>query len=162
MRAAARSEATLHPPRVGADQPVEEVPEVDQLGQLVDPLVHFAAGQAVEAALEAEQFGAGLLGVERRLLQGHADPEAHLPGLGPDVIAGHPGPPPARGQQGAQHVHRRGLPGPVRPEEPVDLAGGDPQVDTGDGSHPVEVPHQGFSEDGFAGALHEGLSTRRL
>ena len=74
--------------------------------------------------------------VERRLLERGADRRAHLRPLLDDVVAGDARRAGGRRQQRRQHVHGRGLAGAVRAEEPVDLAGGDGQVDPVDGVDP--------------------------
>ena len=63
--------------------------------------------------------------VERRLLEGHADTEPDRLGLVDDVVAGDPARPAARAQERAQHPDDGRLTGPVRPQEPVDLARSD-------------------------------------
>ena len=106
-----------HAPGVGADRPVEGVAEVDELAQLG----HAAASrawQAVEPALQPQQLGAGLLGVERRLLQGGADAQPHLAGSAGDVVAGHRGPAPG-GASSVQSMRTVvDLPAPFGPRNP--------------------------------------------
>ena len=56
-------------------------PEVDELGQLLDPAACHGSRKGEEAGLELKQFASGLDRVEGRLLEGGPDPE---PGPGPD------------------------------------------------------------------------------
>jgi len=122
--------------------PVECVTQLDQLAQFGQPPRHGLAGQAVEPTLQAQQLGAGLLGVERCVLECDADPEPDLPGLAGNVIAGYQRAAAGRRQEGAEHAYSGGLTRAVRSEEAVDFAGPDPQVDVVDGTGPVEVPGQ--------------------
>ena len=155
-------ETALHPARIGADRTIEGIAESMSVSQLGHPLVRISARQAVQPTLQAQQLGSGLLRVEGRFLQGDTDAEPHLTGLGCHVIAGHPGPAPGRGQQGAQHAHRGRLAGAVGPEEPVDLPGGDAEVDPVDGLDPVEMALETFGEDGVRRRRSRGCHHRPL
>ena len=113
-------EAALHAARVGADAAVERVADVDQLAELVDAAGRpRAAEQAVEPALQAQQLGAGLLGVERRLLQRDADAQAHLARARRRRRSRRPSP---RPPVGASSVHSMrtvvDLPAPFGPRKP--------------------------------------------
>ena len=55
------------------------------------------------------------------------------------------------------HFQRRGLAGTVRPEEAEDLAGGDGEVDAGDGEHVRELLAQSSDDDLFR---HRGRVSR--
>ena len=70
-------EPPLHPAGVGRDPVTDGDTDVDERDEFVDTGLAFGPAQAVQAALQIEEFESGLLGVERRLLQGHADVEAH-------------------------------------------------------------------------------------
>ena len=61
-------------------------------------------------------FG-GQLVVEGLLLEDQADVAADPAGVLDDVVAGHSGPSGCRSGQGAQHLDRGRLPGPVGPEK---------------------------------------------
>ncbi len=135
-------EAAAHPARVGADRPVEGVHEIDQLAELTDAAVGLALRQAVEQPLQPEQFGAGLAGIERGLLEGDADAQPHGTRVGGDVEAGDRRLPTRRSEQRAEHAHGRRLPRPVRAEEAVDLAGGDVEVDAVDREDLAELADQ--------------------
>jgi hypothetical protein len=81
-------EPPAHATRVGADATVERVAEVDQCAQVDQALLDLAAAEAVELALEPQQLEPGLLGVERDVLERHADVQPHLLRLRGDVEAG--------------------------------------------------------------------------
>ena len=74
-------------------------------------------------------LGAGEERIEGRLLEGGADHGAHLGAFADDVVAADPGGARRGRQQRGEHVDRRRLAGSVGPEEAVDLAGLDAQVD---------------------------------
>ena len=116
-------EPPLHAAGIRADLAIERVADVDHGRQLLDPLFGLPAAQAVEAPLEPQQLDAGLLAVERDVLEGDADAQPHLLGLGRDVVAGHDRAATGRRQQRAEHADGGGLAGRVRPEEAVDLPG---------------------------------------
>ena len=93
----------------------------DQAQHAVDPRVDPRGGHAVEHGVEAQVLLGGELLVEGLLLEDEPDPPSHRLRLGHDVEAvdarrtrGRPG-------EGAQHLDRRGLAGPVRAEEGEDL-----------------------------------------
>ena len=67
--------------------------------------------------------------------------------LGGDVVAGDDGPPAARREQRAQHPDGGGLPGRVRPEEAVDLAGVDFEVEAVDGGEVAEAALEPVDRD---------------
>ena len=141
-------EAPLHAARVGPDALAQRVADVDQVGQLGQALVDRARGEPVQASLQPQQLDAGLPGIERGLLQGHADVQPDLARVGHHVVAGHHGPALGGGEQRAQHQHGGRLAGPVGTEEAVDLAGRDVQVDVVDGHGLVEAAHQALGQDG--------------
>jgi len=79
--------------------------------------------------VEAQVLLGGELVVEGLLLEDQADMPAYPPGVLDGVEAGHPGRPGGRTGQGAQHLHGRGLPRPVWPQEGEDLTLGDVEAD---------------------------------
>ena len=135
-------EAPLHPARVRADAAVGGEDEADALEQLVSALGALMARYAVQRGLEAQVVAAGEQRIERRLLQRGADRRSHLRPLLDDVEAGDPRRACRRWQQRRQHVDGRRLPGTVRAEKPVDLAGRDGQVDPVDRAHVLELPDE--------------------
>ena len=137
----------LHAPRVGTDRALEGVADVDEAGQVVQPLVDLAPGQSVEPALQPQKLHPGLLGVEGRLLQGDADAQSDLLGFDRHVMAGNHGAAFARREQGAEHPDGRRLPRAVGPEKAVDLALGDVEIEGFDGRRAVEPAHEAVSSD---------------
>ena len=140
-------ETTLHPAGVRADPAIDRLADVDQHQQFGDPLRRRSADEPVEPALQVEQFATGLLGIERRLLQGDTDAQAdHVgpsPTSKPATVAV-----PRRQQQRRQHAHGGALPGAVRAEEAIDLASGNVEIDAVDG-------------DGFAESTGERSGLQR-
>ncbi len=121
-------EPALHPAGIGADAPVDGPTDVHQIQNVAESGPDLGRSQPVEPSLEGEQFPARLTVVQRGGLEGHPDTEPHLLGFLDDVVAGHRGVPGARAQQRAQHPQEGGLARSVRTQEPVDLSGGDVQV----------------------------------
>ena len=147
-------EAALHAARVGRDTPVEGVADVDELGQLAEAARGGRAAQAVKARLQAQQLAAGLFRVNRGGLQSGADREAHLLGLVHHVEAGDARAASRGHEQRAEHPHHRRLAGTVRPEEAVDLAARDRQVDAVDGAQVAEGAGQALGLDREVGVTH--------
>src|SRR5215207_2779608 len=116
-------EPPLHAAGVAFHPPVRGLREPDALQSLVGPLSPLRPWQAVQSGLEAQVIAAGEERVEGGFLERRPYGGAHLRPLLHDVVAGD-----ARGAAGGweerrEHQDRRGLPGPVRAEEAVDLAG---------------------------------------
>jgi hypothetical protein len=95
--------------------------------------------QPVEAAEHHEVLAAAEDLVHRRVLPDEPDPPAHLPGLGADVETGDAGSAAVDVDQGGEGLHRGALAGPVRPEQAVDRARRDAQVEAVQSVH-VAVP----------------------
>jgi hypothetical protein len=130
-------EAPLHAAGVRADAAVGGGGEADSLEQLLGAGAALRAGESVQRGLEAQVLAAGEQRVERRLLQRGADHAADLRSLAGDVVAADARAAARRRQQRGEHVHRRRLARAVRPEEAVDLARLDPQVDPVDRARPL-------------------------
>ena len=128
-------EAAAHPARVGADQAVGGVAEVEALQQLGGAGARLALGQVVEAADHLQVLGPGEVFVDRRVLAGEADLGPQLRRLAGDVEAGDAGAAAVGREQGGEDADRGRLAGAVGPEQAEHGAGGDPQVD------PVERAH---------------------
>ena len=93
-------------------------------------------------------IAAGQHRVERGLLERGADHAAHLRALRDDVVAAHAGLAGGRRQQRRQHQDGGRLAGAVRPEEAVDLAGLDVEVDPVDRARPLlELPDETLDLD---------------
>jgi hypothetical protein len=115
-------EAPLHAARIGADAAIGGGDEVDPLQQVVGAAPALRRRDTLQRRLQADQLAAGHQRVERRFLQGDADRGAHRPRLLDDVVAGDGGAAAGGQQQRRQHPHGRRLAGAVGPEETVDLA----------------------------------------
>src|SRR3954454_4472419 len=137
-------EALPHPERVRA----VPLPGRREQPHPVEGGVDARAGRAriggAVGGVEAHQVRPpGQVGVERRALDQRAHGRQPLGG-----VPGHRGPeerdlPGGGGDQPEQHPDRGGLPRPVRPEEPVDRAGRDHEVDLVDhrlGAEPLREP----------------------
>ena len=136
-------EPPLHAAGVAAHLAVGRLREPDPLKQLVRAGLARLARQGLERRLQAQVLASRQQRVERRLLQRRADRGPHLRPLVDDVVAGDARRSRGGRQQGRQHVHGRGLAGPVRAEEPVDLTRSDGQVDPVDRPRPLlEHPNQ--------------------
>ena len=134
-------EPALHAARVAADPAVGRLREADPREQLVRARQALGAGQRLERRLEPQVLAAGEERVERRLLERRPDLRSTFEPFRGDVEARDARRALGRRQERRQHVDGRRLPGPVRPEEPVDLAGRDGEVDPVDGPRPLLVLH---------------------
>jgi len=102
----------------------------------------------------------GQVRVEGDVLQRRADRGAHVGALADDVVAADRRMPRRRRQQCGEHQHGGGLAGAVRPEEAVDLAGGDPEVDAVDGAGAVlELADESLGVDSVACFRHHCQGT---
>ena len=124
-------ESTLHPAGVRVDSIVDGGADVDEADHGVHPGGDVSAVQPVQATLQRKHLPAGLLAVDRVVLQRHADAQADVTGLRRDVEAGDGCRSRRDAEQCAQHLHRGRLTGTVRAEEAVDLAVRDVEVDAG-------------------------------
>jgi hypothetical protein len=115
----------------------------------------------VERRLHLHVLAAGEERVERGLLEGGADRGTHLGALAHDVVAGDACGAGCGRQQRREHVHRGGLAGPVWPEEAVDLARRDLQVDPVDRARALlELADEALDLD--AGVVHRRTVARYL
>ena len=122
-------EAAAHPARIGANETVGGVGEVEGGQQLPRPGTRLPSREVVEPADHLEVLEAGQVLVHRGVLAGEPDVLAHPGGVADDVEARH-----ARGavvgqQQGRQDADGRRLAGAVRAEQPEDAARLDVKVD---------------------------------
>ena len=141
-------EPPLHPAAVGGDAGIDGIADIGQVDGPLDRGSPVRGAKAVQPGLQVEDLAAGLLLVERCLLHGHADADAHLTGILRDVVTGDPGLAGGRAQQRAQHPHRGALTSAIRPEEPEDLAFADQQIHTVDRTLGAEVAHESMGLDG--------------
>jgi len=85
--------------------------------------------------------------VQGHVLERSTDEAAHLGTLMGDVEASHARAAGGRGQQGGEHEHGRRLAGAVGPQEAVDLARRDVEVDAVDRPHVLELAHEPLDLD---------------
>ncbi len=141
-------EPALHAARVGADPPVDRARDVHQVEDLVHPPADLLAPQAVETPLQTEELAAGLLRIERHVLQRDPDAQADRLGIGADVVPGHHRSPGARAKQSTEHPDQGRLAGAVLSEEPVDLPFFDREVDSVDRVNLPVTTDQVLGDDG--------------
>ena len=114
---AGQVDAPAHAARVRAHLPVGGLHEPEQDEQLVGARARLRAREAVQAAHHVQVLAAGGVARQAGLLHREADRAAHGAGLAHDVVARDRRPPRGRRQQRAEHAHRGGLAGAVRPEQ---------------------------------------------
>ena len=122
----------LHPARQRVDLargPFRELHEVEQLGRAALAL---GPREVEVAAVDDQVLGDGQLVVELVGLRHDAEAGPDLAAVRGGLEAEHPQRPGGRRRRAADHPHRRGLAGPVRPEEPERLAAVDLDVDAVD------------------------------
>ena len=124
----------LHAAGVAADLAVGGVDQAHPLEQRVAARPALGPVQALQRRLQPHVVAAGQERVERGLLERRADRRADRRPLAHDVVARDAGGARRRWQQRGEDEHGRRLPGAVGPQEAVDLAGGDAQVDAVDGA----------------------------
>ncbi len=122
-------EAPLHAAGVAGDLPVGRVRQADPVEQLLGPCRALGLRHSLEGRLQPEVVASGEQRVEGGLLERDADQRTHLRPLADDVVAADAGGSGGRRQERRQDVDGGGLPGAVRPQEPVDLARRDGEVD---------------------------------
>ncbi len=144
-------EASLHAARVRLDLAVDGRADVDEPHDLLHAYGPFGPSQPVQPALEVEKFPPGLAVVERGVLEGDADLEPDLLGLARHVEAGHDPVTACRAHERAQHADQGRLARSVRPQEAVDLTGGDLEVDPRHGPELAELAGDVLRGDGGGG-----------
>ena len=110
-------EPLAHPARIPADPPVRRIGQPDPLEHLGRALARVARGAAVQPRDHLDQLATAHPAVVARVLVEHADaePPVRPGGIDPAVVdddraAGRPG-------ESDEQPQRRGLAGPVRPEQ---------------------------------------------
>ena len=127
-------EPPLHTAGVTRDLPVGGVDEPDPMDELVRTWLALALRDALQRRLQPQVVTCGEEWVKGGFLQRHTDQPADLRPVLHDVVAADERRPGGRRQERCQDVDGRGLPGPVRAQEAVDLAGLDHDVDAVDGA----------------------------
>src|SRR5581483_3182377 len=105
------------------------------------------AGDHVHARVEAEVLVDGEVVVEREPLRHVPDGGLHALRVAAEVDAEHAPLALARLEDAAQHAQRGGLPRPVRPQEAVQLAAADEEIEVIDGDQRSEPLRQPARED---------------
>ncbi len=140
-------EAALHAAGVRSDLAVGGVREPDAVEQRLLKAPASVTLDAVQRRLQPEVLAARQERVERRLLECRADRRANLRPVAHDVVAGHGR---AAGRGGRRVVSMCtvvDLPGAVRPQEAVDLAGLDAEIDPVDRPDVLELAHEPLDLD---------------
>ncbi len=141
-------EPALHPARVATNAAVGRVEQAHPLEQGVATRASLALRDALQRRLQPHVVAPSEQRVERGLLQRRADGPPDGGALAHDVVPGHPSLPRARRQQRREHQHGGRLAGAVGPEEAVDLARLDAQVDAVDRPHAaLELADEPFDLD---------------
>ena len=122
-------EPAAHAARVGLDQPVAGLGEVEALEQLGRALARRLAAEVVEPADHLQVLEPGQVLVDGGVLAGEPDLRAQLGGVGDHVEPGDPRAAAGRRQQRGQDPDRGRLAGAVRAEQAEHGAGLDLQVD---------------------------------
>src|SRR5262245_34148413 len=122
-------EPPLHAAGVALDPPISGVGELAELEERLCPSRRRRSGHAEQATLQDQELAPCLPRVEPSLLQRHSDLEAGSVRVGGHVDPGDRGRAGRDRHQGGQHADRRRLAGPVRTEEPEDLAPANVEVD---------------------------------
>ena len=136
-------EAPLHPAGVAADLAVRGLGQPHPRQQLVAAPDALRTRQAVQRGLKLHVLTPREERIEGGLLEGGSDGGPDLRAFLHHVMPRHAGAAGGGRQQRGEHVDGRGLAGPVGPEEPVDLAGGDSDVDAVHGARALlELAHQ--------------------
>src|SRR5262249_19321913 len=155
-------EPSLHPARVAADLSVGRVGEADALEQLLRAWATLLPRQSLQARLETQVLAPGEERIEGGFLEGRTDPLPYLRPVLRDVEAADACRAGRGWQQRCQHQDGSRLPGPIRAEEPVDLAGRDGEVDAVDGARTLlELADQALRLD-RALVPHERQSTEKV
>ena len=115
-------EASSHPARVGRQQLVSGVGEVELLQQLGRPPPPSLAAEVAKVGHQLQVLGAGEQVVHGRELAGDPDDGPHPVRVGDHVVTGDPHGAGIGRDQGGQDADHRGLAGPVRAEQGQDRA----------------------------------------
>src|SRR3954468_8739927 len=128
----AEVEPALHAARVAADLAIRGLAQPDALEQIVAALVAVGPAEAVQPRLVTHVLAAREVRVDRSLLQRRADRLTYGGTVVDDVVPGDASGALGRGQECGEHQDRGRLAGAVGPQEAVDLARRDLEVDSVD------------------------------
>ena len=127
-------EAAAHAARVGLDDPVGGIGQLELLEQFVGAPARLGRRQVVQPAEQPQVLAPGQVLVDRGVLARQADDPPDLVGLRPDVEPGHGRAPGVGPEERGEDPHRRRLAGAVRTEQAQDGPLGDLEVDAVEGS----------------------------
>ena len=139
-------QALGEPARELEDHRGRPLAECELLEQLVGAVPGRAAGEAEEAAVVVEVLPDRERAVERVRLRDDPDPALRRGRVGADVDPGDERAAAGGDDGGRQHPDRRRLAGPVRAEQPEELAGLDLEIDAVDGRHRAGVARKDLAE----------------
>jgi hypothetical protein len=131
-QARADVQAPPHPARVGLDQPVASVREVEPLEHVLGAAATLALVEVVPQTDQLEVLAAGQQLVDRRVLAGEPDYGAQWSGVGNDVVAGDTCATAVRLEQRRQDPHKCRLPGSVGAEQSKHLGLLGYEIDAGE------------------------------
>ena len=138
-QARAEVEAAPHATRVGADEAVAGVGQIQSFEHVRGRRGRVPPAQPEQPCDHPQVLGAGHRGLDRRVLPGETDDLAHALRLGADVDAGDADLATVGPQQRRHRAHERGLAGAVRPQERGDVAGLGDEIETGEGVDVAEA-----------------------
>ena len=133
-----QSDLLAHPVAVVGHQRPGRLGQAEHVEQLPGTLGHGGRGHAAQQAVVGEQFVAGEPVEQAQVLGEDADALLGRERVVPDLDAVHRHPPGVWSQQPSHHAQRRGLPGPVRPDQAEEAAVRNVQVDPVHGHLAVE------------------------
>jgi hypothetical protein len=102
---------------IGRRHLLRRLRQIEPFQQRGDHPLALVGSQVVQVRHQLQVLLPGQQIVHRRELAGNADYRAHRPGLGRNIMAGHPDRPAIGLHQRGQHVHRRRLACPIRAEQ---------------------------------------------
>ena len=141
------AQALAHAARQRLDVRLALVGQPDDLEQLADHRRSAVGGDAVAAGEEVEVLPHAQVVVDAVEVGHVADAAPDLDRVGGHRDAGDVRLARGRSEQGGQDLHRRRLAGPVRADQPEDLAMADDEVQAGDGELVVVALHEAAGLD---------------
>jgi len=130
---AGQTQLLLHSPGEIPGQPAFERREVAERQEPVDPFLAPAAGHLVDVGVEVDVLQDRQVGIEPEPLAHVADVLLDRLGVAHHVVASHPGVARRRVHDRRQQAHGGGLAGAIRSDQTMNFAGGQHQVDAGQG-----------------------------
>ena len=153
-------EPAAHPSGVRACRAVGGVGELEALQQLVRPPSRLVAREVEQAAEHLQVLPSGEDLVDGRELPGEPEQLANGRGLVHHVAPEYLRAPRVRREQRREHAHERGLPGPVRPEQPEDRPLRDVEVDSRQRNRRAEALDHALDVNGGSGGAGRSHRSR--